>query len=110
MKFDPSRNYSTVHGVDPEMPGAKFQQGPYLYTIHHVCINPDVDAPVVSSVELATESMINKLTAKLEIATTEYQKAKAGFDSFDTPANKSKLTKATNKYESVKSELDGLLA
>ena len=110
MKFDPSRNYSKVFGTDPTLPGAKFQQGPYVYTIHHVCLNPDVDAPVISPVELATETMVNKLTEKLRVATDELEKATASLESFDTPGNKSKFTKATNRYDAIKVELDGLLA
>jgi hypothetical protein len=109
MKFDPARNFSTVYGNDPTMPGAKFQQGPFIYTIHHVCINPDIDAPVQSPVALATEAMVKDLTEKLVIATKELQVAQAGFENFDTPGNKSKLTKATNKYNGIKSELDGLM-
>ena len=110
MKFDPLRKYSTVHGIDPAMPGARYEQGPYIYTAHHKCLNPEVDAPVVSTVEQATERMITELTQKLEIATEEYKKAKENFDELNSPANKSKLTKTTNKYESIKLELDGLLA
>jgi hypothetical protein len=110
MKFDPTRKYSKIYGTDPSMPGAKFQQGVYIYDVNHRCINPDVPAPKVDPVAQATESMITVLTQKLEIAMAELQKAQQLADAFQTKGNKMKLTKATNKYESIKSELDSLIA
>ena len=73
-------------------------------------INPEVDAPVVDPVAHATESMITVLTQKLEIATAELKKTKEHRESFPTTVNKAKLTKATTKYEAIKSELDSLMA
>lgn len=110
MKFDPTRKHSIIYGTDPSMPGAKFQQGVYLYNAHHACINPDAVAPAVNPVALATESMINILTQKLEIATSDLRRAQSNVESFSTSGNKSKLTKATTKYESIKSELESLMA
>jgi hypothetical protein len=108
MKFDPTRKHGIVYGADPLMPGARFQQGPYLYDAHHKCINPDIDAPVVDPVAQATESMITVLSQKLDIASADLKKAKENLDAFATTANKS--TKTTTKYEAIKSELDSLLA
>ena len=110
MKFDPTRKYSTIYGTDPSMPGAKFQQGVYIYDANHRCINPDVPAPKVDPVAHATESMINVLTQKLDIAMGDLQQAQKRVEDFQTKGNKMKLTKATNKYESIKSELDSLIA
>jgi hypothetical protein len=110
MQFDPTRKFSIVYGSDPSRPGAKFEQGPYIYNAHHQCINPDVDAPKVDPVAQATESMITELTEKLEIAAVDLKKAKENVAAFATTVNKSKFTKTNTKYEAIKSELHSLMA
>lgn len=110
MRFDPTLKFSTIYGHDPELKGAKYQQGVFIYDARHRCLNPTTVAPIVNPVEAATDAMIYKLTQKLEAAATELARTKTHAETYPTMGNKSKLTKATNKYESIKMELDGLTA
>lgn len=110
MKFDPSKPYGKVSGICASYPGAKYEQKGYIYDAHHKCLNPKEGAEKNQSndVSEATAKLKAKLVAELEEVTDKITAQQEVFKKESTAANKGKLTKLTNRYNELKSELDAI--
>lgn len=108
MKFDPTKPFDKVFGMDPDLPGATMQQGPFVYDAKHNCLNPKAAESQLTAVQQAKKTLEAKLLKQLQAAGSELTKAQEEFDDLKTAAAKSKLTKATNKYAKIKAEMSEL--
>lgn len=109
IKFNPEARYSEIHGISSQFPGAKYQQGAYIFNAHRQCLNADDETIVVkSTVEIATDALRKKTAMKADKAMSKLQAAKAAVGVENTPANKAAYTKAINEYEKAQKLLDEL--
>lgn len=110
MKFDPTKTFGVVSGISSDYPGAKFQQGGFVYDAHHKCINPAEakESSDVQTIRNATEELLKKKTDELAEITDSVVAAQKALNKDSTSANKSKLTKATNKYDALVVEIENI--
>ncbi len=110
MKFDPTKNFGTVHGQCKEYPGAKFAQDGFIYNAHHKCLNP-TEAKQASEEDLvakATADLLAKKKAELQQLTDSIVAAQELVEAEGTAAAKGKLTKLTKKYDALIAEIESM--
>lgn len=108
MKFNPAKPFGTIGGISSLYPSARYEQDGFIYNARHKCLNP-AEAEEKSKSDLvaeATEKLLAKKSEELKTLTEEVVQAQANFKEEATAANKGKLTKLTNKYETLVSEIE----
>lgn len=109
IKFDPEKPFGVVYGLSELFPGAKYQQGGFVFDIHRQCLNADkVDAKKTTPVEVATEALKKKCSAKADDAMNALAVAKRRLDEEGTQPAKLAYNKALKSYESAQDKLDSL--
>jgi len=109
MKFDPVKPYMTVYGLDPAFPGAKYQQGNFVYNAAHVIVGGDDPNENVTPTQKSKKDLIAKLTKNLGLLTSKLEEAQTKYDHTQTTQTKATLSKALNKYEVARDELSDLV-
>ncbi len=110
VAFDPTKPYGTIMGVVEKHPNARYEQGPYLFTIHHKCLNPDAEAveettpQEAADLELAADlrKELNTLTRTVGDLTAKVE------DGTASAAEKNQYSKARKRYVQVQSQLESL--
>jgi hypothetical protein len=121
MKFDPTKPFSPVVGISTTFPGAKYQQGPFIYNAHRVCINAkqlekEIASTVVSDEVAAANELLILRTAQADEALKKFKLAEKKLASIK-PENKAgkaraetALAKARNAYDIAQDELEEAVA
>lgn len=105
MKFDPTKPHMAIHGQDPSFPGARYQQGPFVYDTHHRIISGVDPNAGMTPAQVAKQEVVEKLAKELQILTDKLKEAQSKYNADQTTQTKASLTKATNKYEAAREEL-----
>ena len=107
VKFDPEKGFGTVHGICNEFPGARFQQGNYIFDAHRKCLNPNAEGPKGPNVvEDATDDLIKRKAVAADHALALLAKAKERLEAEGTSSAKGSYTKALKVYNKAQEELD----
>lgn len=109
IKFDPEKPFGVVYGLSEQFPGAKYQQGGFVFDIHRRCLNEDIATNKTKTpVEVATEALKKKCSAKADDAMNALAAAKRRLEEEGTQPAKSAYSKAVKAYESAQDKLDSL--
>lgn len=108
ISFDPTKKFGIVCGVSTLFPGAKYQQGPYVFDTHRRCLNPDVAAVGTTEVQQATNDLTRRLSLLADKALAKLQDAAKHNEIEQSPQSKSAHTKAYNVYTQAQAKLDKL--
>jgi hypothetical protein len=108
IAFDPTAPYGKVCGLSTEYPGAKYQQGPYIFDIHRKCLNPDLVVEEKTEVESATAELTKKTASEAEKALEKLEAASKRMEIDDSPQAKGAYTKAYKTYKAAQDKLDKL--
>jgi len=113
MLFDPLKKVSPIFGQSSLFPGARYQQGEYIYDAHRRCLNPckEVQDPKQLAMKEAKKQLKAESVAKADAALTKLQTAKQKFEECDPSAAalkgrlKTAFNKAVNAYEKAQATL-----
>lgn len=108
IKFDPTKPYGQIWGLSVLYPGAKYQQGPYIFDAHRKCLNSDIKVEVPTEVQSATADLKKKLGKEADAALVKLQVAAAKHEEESSPQSKGAYTKAYNAYQTSQAKLDKL--
>lgn len=110
MKFDPTKKFGTVFGISVNHPGARYEQGGFVYNASHKCLNPD-EATKLNQEDLvaeATKELKAKKASELAGVVTEVVAAQEAVNADGTAANKGKLTKIVKKHTALVAEIEAI--